>query len=96
MTEWIIRNKWVIIAGLLGIALGWLGNYLANKASEKRIIEALTAEIEKLKNQRLTEAEKQRLEELQMKKNLLTSRYGICSSCRDKWQQQNCPNCEIA
>lgn len=78
MGNWIIRNKFTILFAILGIVAGYYLNVLANRASEKKIIDALTAEIESLKQKqstsRLTADEQNKLLSLQAQLNLLKSR----------------------
>lgn len=71
MWQWIVKNKWPLFLGALGLLAGFLLNKWANKISEDRIISELTAEIESLKNKRLTTGEQQRLTGLQAQLNLL-------------------------
>lgn len=77
MIEFITKNWKVILVGILGITIGFLLNIYANKQSEKRIIEALIAQINSLKEKeqisRLSSDEQQRLIELQAKLNFVTA-----------------------
>lgn len=75
--EWLTKNWKVIIIGILGIIAGYLANVYANKASEKRIIDTLTAEIEAIKSKqqtsRISATEQNRIIELQAQINILKS-----------------------
>lgn len=73
MWKWIDINKWKILLVVAGILVGYFANVYANAQSEKRIIDALTAEIESIKNSkaRLTAESQQRLIELNAQLNLL-------------------------
>lgn len=76
MIDFLKKNWKVILIGILGITAGFLLNIYANKQSEKRIIEALIAEIdalkEKQKTSRITSAEQLRLFELEQQLKALT------------------------
>lgn len=54
-------NWLTLIIGLGALFIGYKLNQYANQQSEKRIIDVLTAEIESLKNKRLTPDEQTRL-----------------------------------
>lgn len=72
MWEWILKNRFTILVGTAALLAGFFLNKLANRISEDRIIAALTAEIESIKNKtRITSAEQTRLIELQAQINLL-------------------------
>lgn len=71
MFEWIIKNKWPLLFGLIGIVAGFLLNKFANKISEDRIIAALIAEIQSLKNKRITPNEQKYLQDLEAQLYLL-------------------------
>lgn len=76
MIQFITKNWKVILVGILGITIGFLLNIYANKQSEKRIIEALIAEIdalkEKQKTSRITYSEQLRLFQLEQQLKALT------------------------
>lgn len=77
MWDFIKRNWIAIIVGLAGLTAGFLLNVYANKQSEKRIIDQLTAEIESIKSQqkagRSTPETDKRLIQLEAQLQLLTS-----------------------
>lgn len=77
MFDFIQRNWKVILVGILGLTFGFLLNIYANRQSEKRIIEALIAEIQKIKDKqtigRITSEEQTRLIFLQAQLDLLQS-----------------------
>lgn len=73
-----IRRNWIaIIVGIAGLTAGFLLNVYANKQSEKRIIDQLTAEINSIKAQqkvgRSTPESQTRLIQLEAQLQLLTS-----------------------
>jgi len=72
--DFIIKNKWLIIFSILGLVAGYLLSRYANKLSENKIIEILTAEIESLKNKRLNADQQKRLIELEAQLKLLTNK----------------------
>lgn len=72
MLNWIGKNKWKILIGVLAFTAGILANFWANRRSEQKIIAAITAQINELKNKRLTPDEHMRLTELQAQLKLLT------------------------
>lgn len=100
-----MKVSWkIVLLAIAGIIVGVLGNMYANYLSEKRIIKALTDEIESLKIKQktgqLTPAEQQKIIQLQAElnvrtgKNIVISKIGICSDCTQEWQKANCPNCQ--
>lgn len=75
MWEWLTKNKWKILLALIAFGAGFAANIYANRQSEKRIIDALTAEIESIKNKAArTLNDQQRLIELQAQLNLLQNK----------------------
>lgn len=73
-----IKKYWIpIIAGIIGITAGYFANVYANKMSEKRIIDALTAEIEALKAKqqtgRITFDDQKRIVEIESQLKILNS-----------------------
>ena len=77
MFEFITRNWKVILVGIIGLTAGFLLNIYANRQSEKRIIEALIAEIKAIKDKqntgRITSEEQNQLIRLQAQLDLLQS-----------------------
>lgn len=71
MINWIVKNKFVIGFAILGLIAGFLLNKWANKLSEDKIIAAIKAEIESLKQGRLTQASQTKLIELEAQLALL-------------------------
>ena len=71
MINWILKNKFIIIFAIIGLIAGFLLNKLANKISEDRIIAALIAEIQSLKDKRLNTNEQKYLQDLQAQLYLL-------------------------
>jgi len=72
--DFFIKNWKVIAIGLLGLTIGFLLNVYANSKSEQKIIDALTAEIESIKNKRITAQEQTRLIQLQAQLDLLKNK----------------------
>lgn len=77
MFEFIKRNWKVVLVGIAGLTVGFLLNIIANRQSEQRIINALNAELqaikEKLNMGRITSEEQKRMIELEAQINLLQS-----------------------
>lgn len=77
MFEFIKRNWKVILIGIIGLTLGFLLNIYANTQSEKRIIAAIIAEIQEIKNKqnsgRITSEEQKKLIQLQAQLDILQS-----------------------
>lgn len=77
MFEFIKRNWKVILIGIVGLTLGFLLNIYANTQSEKRIIDAIIAEIQEIKNKqnsgRITSEEQKKLIQLQAQLDILQS-----------------------
>lgn len=74
-----VKTNWkIILIGVIGVILGVLGNMYANKLSEERIIKALTAQIQALKDEqqmgKLTLEGQKRIIELQAQLDLLTNK----------------------
>ena len=69
-----IKNWKVILIGLAGLTIGFLLNVYANSKSEQKIIDALTAEIESIKNKRITAEQQTRLIQLQAQLDLLKNK----------------------
>lgn len=74
MWNWIFKNRFVILFGALGLVAGFLLNKWANRISEEKIILAIKAEIESLKNKRMTRESQQRILELQSKLDWITDK----------------------
>lgn len=69
--NFILKNKFIIIFAIAGLIAGFFLNKLANKISEDRIIAALIAEIQSLKNKRITPNEQKYLQDLEAQLYLL-------------------------
>lgn len=69
--DFILKNKFIIIFAIAGLIAGFFLNKLANKISEDRIIAALIAEIQSLKNKRITPNEQKYLQDLEAQLYLL-------------------------
>lgn len=74
MLNWISKNRFVILFGSLGLVAGFLLNKWANRISEEKIILAIKAEIESLKNKRMTNESQQRILALQSKLDWITDK----------------------
>lgn len=75
--DFIKRNWIIILVGIASLTAGFLLNIYANSQSEKRIIEAIMAQINEIKKQqatgRLTSDEQNKLIGLEAQLKLLTA-----------------------
>lgn len=75
--EFVKRNWKLILVGIISLTIGFLLQVYANYRSERRIIEAIVAEIQTLKEKqtigRTTAEDQKRLIELEAQLRLLTS-----------------------